>query len=213
MANGMEQNQPTYSQEMNFNQQNQSQIYQLPSNFLETEDNNQPQDSMLQQRIISGEYAPEPTEFCNVINEPAYSQYDPFQPSFANQQQATQHFYQQNSDSFAPQYGQIEDPWIGQQDPNAYAQEEFDPTYNDQFGYADEQPTSSNVPVENPFEEEEPYEPTTINTRPTLQIRRLGQPPSMPTTGPITRTYKLVYARPQGKFIFTMLSLLICLNV
>lgn len=197
----METNQPTYSQEMYVTQQNPApqQVYQLPNNYLEAEDTGagNTQDSMLQQRIISGEYAPEPAEYCNVGNEHVYAQYDPFQPTFTGQQPTQQYHYQQNPDSFAPQYGQIEDPWIGQQDANVYTQEEFVPTYSDQqYAYAVEQPTSSNV-VNNPFEEEEPYEPMPISAA--QPMRRLGQPPAAPASGPITRTYKLVYARQQRK--------------
>lgn len=191
-----QESQPTYSQEVYQQNLPQQQVYPLPNNFLETEDNPNSQDSMVQQRIISGEYAPEPAEYCNVVNEPVYAQYDPFQPSFTNQPTASQHYYQQNADSFASQYGQIEDPWIGQQDTNVYVQEDFDPTYREQFAYpTTEQAASSNTADNNPFEEEEPYEPTPI----VQQMRRLGQPPAAPASGPITKTYKLVYARPQSE--------------
>lgn len=145
---------------------------QLPNNFLETSDDPaavSQADQDLQQRIISGEYAPEPAEYCNVSNE-AYAGFDPFgqgNPQFNQQYQQIGH---------PAQYAQIEDPWMVET-TNVYAQEEYEPTMNeDQYMYSD-QPTSSAALINNPFEEEEEYEPMPVTIQP---MRRLGQPPTKP---------------------------------
>lgn len=176
MAN-QQQKEQFYGGTNQFGQQNQP----LPNNFLESDDSIQA-DQDMQQRIISGEYVPEPAEYCNVGNEIAYTNYDPFVQSSAPQ---FHHQYQQMQpeDTYSQQYAQMEDPWLNvQHEPNVYAQEEFDA--DDQYMYQEQTalPSSSTITAENnnPFEEEddeeEPYEPRPITK--IIPMRRIGQPPS-----------------------------------
>jgi hypothetical protein len=129
----------------------------LPSDFLESEDS-VTADNSIQQRIISGEYAPEPAEY-----EDTYANYESFGQSSTSQ--------------FHHSYAQLDDPWLNaQHEQNIYEQEDIDPA--DQYIYS-EQSSSNMGDKNNPFEEEddeETYEPKPITK--IIPMRRIGQPPA-----------------------------------
>lgn len=159
----------------------------MPNNYLEQEDSgaSNNQEDILQQRILSGEYVPEPAEYCNIENELQYNQYDRYQPSFADQQDT---------------YGQIDDPWIAQQESDCiYIPEEYDSATGIQVRHAyTHQPSSSRM-VDNPFEEEGPYDPLPTNHQ---SVRRFGQPPTRSIV--ITREYPMIYERLHGRRFYSL---------
>lgn len=133
-----------------FGQQN------LPNDFLESEDSITTDDN-IQQRIISGEYAPEPAGY------ETYGNYEPL-----------------SSSQFDHHYAQ-EDPWLNAPQ-HIYDQEEDFLDSNDQYIYSEQNavPSSSNSTRNNPFEEEdedeETYQPRPITK--IIPMRRIGGPPT-----------------------------------
>lgn len=184
--------QNTYEQHHEYAQQSYqpANTVPLPNNFLETDEPQQ--DQVLQQRIISGEYAPEPAEYCNVSNEAVYGGGENVYDSYSQGNMSHQYHHQyQQMPSYGQQYDQMGDPWLDvqQHEPNVYGQEDFDPSMNEQYIYPNDQQPTSSVPQQvinnNPFEEEgddeeeEAYEPMPVTVR-IQPMRLIGQPPRQP---------------------------------